>query len=116
MKLFAAVAVASLLALSAAKADPSTRYVPLGYCQLTSLASATALSACSGGIPTGATMFDLICETQAIRYRDDNVAPTATIGQPLAVGVLLNKYSGTLSQVQLIQQTASATCDILFYR
>jgi hypothetical protein len=54
---------------------------PLGYQQITSLSSATALT-----VPTGATVAVIIPETQAIRWRDDGTNPTASVGMPLASG------------------------------
>jgi hypothetical protein len=95
---------------------------PLGYCQITSLSSATTLaSGCSGGIPTvpgtsvPASMVLIQTETQAVRYRDDGTAPTSSVGFPLATGVTLT-YIGTLSNLQFIQESSSATLDVLFYQ
>ena len=53
-------------------------------------------------------------ETQAVRWRDDGVAPTAAIGMPLAVGVTL-QYDGDLTKIQFIEQTASAKINITYY-
>jgi hypothetical protein len=100
---------------------PGLPLTPLGYCQLTSVASATALSACTGGIPNvpgslrPANVAVIRTETQPIRYRDDGTAPTAAIGQPVLVADQPLVYVGTLSKVQVIQQSASATVDVLFY-
>jgi hypothetical protein len=83
---------------------------PLGYQQITSLSSSTALT-----IPTGATYAIICAETQAVRFRDDGSAPTSSIGMPLAVGACLT-YDGNLSLLRFIQQTSSATLDALYYR
>jgi hypothetical protein len=56
-----------------------------------------------------------IPEAQAIRYRDDGTAPTATVGQPVAVGASVT-YTGALSKVQVISQTSGAKLNVLFYR
>jgi hypothetical protein len=54
-------------------------------------------------------------EAQAVRYRDDGIAPTTTVGMPLAVGVSL-QYTGPLANVQFIQQTSGALLNILYYK
>lgn len=107
----------ALLLISTAMAQvtvPGQPLVPLGYCQL-SVDAATPISACSPGVPSGATLAYLTAEAQAIRYRDDGTAPTAAIGQPLAkdVGLL---YAGPVVRLRFIGQTAGAKVNILFYR
>lgn len=96
-------------------AVPGQPLVPLGYCQLTSIDTAAALTACSGGIPTGATSAIITAEAQAIRWRDDAVNPSATVGMPVAVGAPFY-YAGTLSKVRVIASTSGAKLNILFYR
>lgn len=109
--------VLALLALSissAAVADSGVRRVPCGYQQITVLTSAVGLTippSC-GGPPTLAV---ITAEAQAVRYRDDSTDPTASVGMPLAVGVLLN-YEGTLSKIKFIEQTATAKLNVSFYR
>lgn len=86
----------------------------MGYQQLTVSGTALALT-----VPTGATIALLTVESNAVRFRDDGVAPTASVGFPLSVsagGVSSFEYSGNLSQVLIISQTGSATVDILYYR
>lgn len=82
---------------------------PLGYQQITSLSSATALT-----VPVGATMAVIIPQTQAVRWRDDGTNPSATVGMPLAVGSTLT-YTGYLEQIKFIEQTASAAINIAYY-
>lgn len=85
---------------------------PLGYQQLTSLSSATALT-----VPSGTKMIRIIPETQAVRWRDDGTSPTATVGQPLAVGSELI-YTGTvagMAALKFIEQTASAKLNVVYY-
>lgn len=89
---------------------PGNASPPIGYQQLTSLAASTALT-----VPTGAIEALIVCESQSIRWRDDGVAPTASVGMPLAVGVSF-PYMGTLSTLRLIQTTASATCNVSYYK
>jgi len=111
----AAVLIPMFVGRTNAQVIAGQRLVPIGYCQLTSIDTVALLSSCSGGIPTNAAYAFLIPEAQAIRYRDDGTAPTATVGQPLAVGVSL-LYGGTLSAVRVISQTSGAKLNILFYR
>lgn len=95
-------------------ATPGLLMVPLGYCQLTSIASATALSSCSGGIPAGATMIALGADTANVRYRDDGTAPTSSVGMVLVFGQNPILYSGTLSKLQFI--SATGVLNVSFYR
>lgn len=81
----------------------------LGYQQITSLSSSTALT-----VPVGATMALIVAETQAVRWRDDGTAPTATVGMPLATGTSLS-YDGDLKAIRFIQQTASAVLNVSYY-
>ena len=48
------------------------------------------------------------------RWRDDGVAPTASVGMPLAVGVTL-QYDGDINQIQFIEQTSGAKLNITYY-
>ena len=107
-------ALTFFLAVVPAGADVGIRYTPLGYCQLTSIDTAVLLSSCSN-FSTAATTAVFVPEAQAIRYRDDGTAPTATVGQPVAVGTSVT-YTGTLSKVQVISQTSGAKLNVLFYR
>jgi hypothetical protein len=88
---------------------------PLGYCQLSSLNSATNFSACPGGIPAGSNVAWISVSSEGIRYRDDGTSPTPVMGFPIAPGGTLF-YVGTPRLIQLIKQKASATVDVLFYR
>ncbi len=86
----------------------------IGYSQLTSLSASTALT-----IPTGKsgqlpTYCVIIAETQAVRWRDDGTAPTASVGMPLATGQPLT-YDGDLTLIRFIEQTGSAKLNISFY-
>jgi hypothetical protein len=98
---------------------PGRFVVPLGYCQITSLASATPLKTANcavGSVPAGATMVAIRVEGAAIRYRDDVAAPTATVGQPMLTSDPPILHTGRLGSLQFIQQSSSATLDVLFYR
>ena len=90
----------------------------LGYQQITSLSSAQKLTVPSVDPSTGLNAMPTIAlitpETQGVRWRDDGVAPTASVGMPLAAGVTL-QYDGDLRKIQFIEQTASAKLNISFY-
>lgn len=114
-------ACAALMHLPEARAEVGTRYVPCGYQQFASGSLATAQSltipgTCSqtnGGLPSTIV---ISVEGQAIRYRDDGTAPTATVGMPLPVGNQPFYYTGTIGAIQFIQQTAGAIVNVAFYR
>jgi hypothetical protein len=91
--------------------DIGTRSLePLGYQQITSLSAATALT-----IPEGARAAIIEAETQAVRWRDDGTSPTASVGMPLASGADF-LYTGKLSKLKFIEQTASAKLNVCYYR
>jgi hypothetical protein len=89
----------------------------LGYQQITSLSSSTALTVPSTNVegmackPRAAL---IVAESQAVRWRDDGTAPTASVGMPLAVGDPLF-YDGDLTKIRFIEQTASAKLNISYY-
>jgi hypothetical protein len=85
------------------------RFVPVGYQQLT----VTTLESLT--VPPGATCAMIVPEAQAVRWRDDGIAPTASIGMPLAVGALL-EYGGRLSALQFIAQTSGGIINVSYYR
>lgn len=89
----------------------------LGYQQITSLSSATGLTVPAmdlNGLSQRPTIAMITPETQGVRWRDDDVDPTASVGMPLAAGVTL-QYDGDLTKIKFIQQTASAKLNISYY-
>lgn len=87
------------------------------YQQITSLSSAASLtvpSKSNQGLDGTPAMALIRCETQAVRYRDDGTAPTASVGMPLAVGDVL-EYDGDMKKIQFIEQTASAKLNVIYY-
>jgi hypothetical protein len=56
----------------------------------------------------------IVAETEAVRWRDDGVNPTTTVGMPLAVGVPL-QYDGDLSRIKFIEQTSGGVLNISYY-
>lgn len=90
----------------------------LGYQQITSLSSSTGLTLPAtdpNGLNCTPAFALIIAETQGVRWRDDGVAPTTTVGMPLAVGIPL-QYDGDLSKIRFIEQTAGAKLNISYYR
>lgn len=92
-------------------------YTALGYCQLSiTTGAAVAMSTCSGGIPTGSRYAFVTPETTNVRWRDDSVDPTTSVGYPLYASSQL-QYSGTsLSALKIIATTATTTVDVAFYK
>lgn len=89
----------------------------LGYQQITSLSASTGLTVPSvdlNGLACKPSIAIITAETQAVRWRDDDVAPTATVGMPLAAGSTL-QYDGDLSKIRFIEQTASAKINVTYY-
>jgi hypothetical protein len=89
----------------------------LGYQQITSLSSATGLTVPSvdlNGLSCRPSIAIIVSETQAVRWRDDDVNPTASIGMPLAAGVTL-QYDGDLTKIKFIEQSASAKLNVSYY-
>lgn len=90
----------------------------LGYQQITSLSASTGLTVPdkdpSTGLSAKANFALITAEAQALRWRDDGVAPTATVGMPLAVGVTL-QYDGDLSKIRFIEQVGGGIVNISYY-
>lgn len=89
----------------------------LGYEQITTLTAATALTVPIrdvNGLSCRPVIAIITPETQAVRWRDDGVAPTASVGMPLAAGVTL-QYDGDITKIRFIEQTASAKLNITYY-
>jgi hypothetical protein len=83
--------------------------VCLGYQQITSLSLATALT-----VPNGATRALIAPASQSVRWRDDGVDPTVSIGMPVAAGSYLS-YDGDLNRIKFIETTASAELNVTYY-
>lgn len=82
----------------------------LGYQQITSLSSSTALT-----VPEGAEMALVQAESQNVRWRDDGTDPTATVGMLLMAGATLEYDAAQLSVVEFIEAAASAKLNISYY-
>lgn len=83
--------------------------VPLGFQQLASIDASSALTP-----PAGSRTAVVHAEAQAVRWRDDGNAPSATVGMRLAVGGEL-RYSGNLAAIRFISETAGAKINVSYY-
>ncbi len=92
---------------------------PLGYQQLTSgtLAAATAMTlptltgALAGLVPGYAV---IQCQGGAVRWRDDGVDPTSTVGMTIPANGELD-YCGDMSKIKFILSSSSPILDISIY-
>lgn len=80
----------------------------IGYQQITSLSSAAKLASKS------AISALIQAETKDVRWRDDGVAPTSSVGMVLKAGDTL-EYSGDLTAIQFIEAESSAKLNIAYY-
>jgi hypothetical protein len=89
----------------------------LGYQQITSVSAAVGLTVPTrdlNGMNCKPAIALIVAEGAAVRWRDDEVDPTASIGMPLAIGVTL-QYDGDLGKIKFIEQAASAKINISYY-
>lgn len=75
----------------------------------------TVASATSLTVPAGAEIAEICVETAAVRYRDDGIAPTSSVGIPAASGACF-QYGGPLNKIQFITQTSGSTIDVSYYK
>lgn len=87
----------------------------LQFCQ-TSISNVATAIGCSGTLPANSTVVYFQPETSAIRCRGDGSAPTASVGQPVAVGQQMTYAAQPLSNLQCIAQSGTATVDEWFFR
>jgi len=88
--------------------------VPLGYQQLRNITSSTGLT-----VPSGSKSVDLIAEVANVRWRDDGVAPTTTVGALLVTDTTQPvpfTYFGNLSKLRFIAAAAGAILNAMFYK
>lgn len=90
---------------------PGIRMASLGYAQLTGLTTAKGFAS----VPAGANAVLIVASGQPVRWRDDGTAPTASAGMHLAVDTEF-LYTGNLSAIEFIEESASATVDVTFYK
>lgn len=92
---------------------------PLGYAQYTLGATAETLATMAGGsIPAGALYVYVQVDPagNTIRWRDDGVAPTTSVGFPLLASTFF-QYEGTpLSAFKAISTTGTSIVNLAFYK
>lgn len=89
----------------------------LGHFQSAAVDAATTLVSIVGApiAAKGIVLAIVQPQTQAVRWRDDGVAPTAAIGYPLAVGAELRYTGVNIQNLQFISQAAGAILNIVVY-
>lgn len=90
---------------------------PCGYQQIATVSSATGLTVPADfivGANQAPTYCRIIAEAQAVRWRDDGTDPSATVGQPLAVGAELI-YDGNLKAIKFFEQAGGAKLNVSYY-
>jgi hypothetical protein len=83
---------------------------PAGYQQIVGLVASTALT-----VPTDAKVALIQTTAQNVRWRDDGVAPTTTVGMQMLTTSAPLEYSGDLSAFRAIQELATATLNVSYY-
>ena len=89
---------------------------PKGFRTLAISSTAKALSEASGGIPKGATRAVISVATDALRWRDDGTAPTASVGiyVPVNGSVELPSLESIVG-FRGIRVTTDVTLNIAYY-
>jgi len=82
---------------------------PDGYFQITDLSSVRSVAGGNGRIALIQTL------NQNIRWRDDGVDPTSTIGMRLAAGETF-LYTGKMQTIRLIEEAVGAQVNISTYK
>lgn len=87
----------------------------VGFQQIATLTTAQTLTLPAGTIGGYKARVAVIHpDVQNIRWRDDGVAPTATVGMRLLVGSELY-YDGELTKLQMIEEVAGAKANVSYY-
>lgn len=89
----------------------------MGYQQITNVSSAVNLTVPTQnveGLNQHPMIAIIVAEGASVRYRDDGVAPTASVGMPLAAGVAFT-FDGDMARIKFIEQTAGAKLNITYY-
>jgi hypothetical protein len=89
----------------------------MGYQQLGTLSSAIGLTVpvrTPDGMSAKANFALIVAETQNVRWRDDGVDPTASVGMLLVANIPF-QYDGDLSKIKFIETTASAKLNVSYY-
>ena len=84
--------------------------VSKGYQQLGTLSAAEGLT-----VPSGASNAVIAVSGAAVRWRSDGVAPTASLGMPVAAGETLVVGGPLMSTIQFIEQSGTAELDVTYF-
>lgn len=109
--LLAAVSIAAVLVASVGKAESPLRLAANGFQAITATGSAQLLT-----VPAGTTSALICIETANIRWRDDGVAPSTTVGMPLKSTDACMPYAGPIANWQFIAQSGSPVVSATFYK
>jgi len=85
------------------------KYARCGYQQITDLSAAVGLT-----VPAAAMAALIQAEGAVVRWRDDGTDPEATVGMRLLQDFDM-WYTGDLSAITFIEESASATLNISYY-
>lgn len=85
------------------------RFAPKGFESIADVSGATGLT-----VPAGANLALIDATSQDVRWRDDGVAPTDTVGTLLLKNTPF-EYSGNLSAIQFIEITSGAALNVSYY-
>lgn len=88
-----------------------------GYEQLTSLGTAVNLNPPLRdvtGLVSSPARAVIIVESAPVRWRDDGVNPTSSVGMPLSAGTVF-QYDGDLRKIKFIQQSVAAVINVSYY-
>lgn len=89
----------------------------LGYYQKTDVSAARTLADIIGSaVPATCDYVVIQAETQPCRWRDDGTAPTASVGNLLAVGDSIIIRRAQFANFKIIQTTATALVNATFYK
>lgn len=110
--IWAALIIAALLGSATAQYVTNV-YTPLGYVQVTPVTTTSNLN-----VPSAARAAQYCVESSnAVRYRDDGTAPTATVGMLMTTPTnVCLFYSGSIPSILFQQVTSPAILDISYYR
>jgi len=124
MRKLALAALVLLLLSSQTSAGPGGCTIagqlnPMGFEQITvsnsSIGFTATLAYPTGGIT--ADMAQITLATNAATYRDDGIAPTATVGYPIAVNTPYMVCGlQAIKQARFIRVSADGTLNVLYYR
>jgi hypothetical protein len=91
---------------------------PVGYAQYTTLTTAKKLTdAPDAGVamPDWSIRALIQAEGADLRWRDDGIAPTPTVGMIIPMNTTY-EYEGDLEKIQLIETAVAGTANVTFYK